>query len=146
MRTNKEILATWETEGRYTDWYSIDSYNPISGGVSRLFVGTEEEATKIMIDNYATPTEYAMQPFYRCALISESEAREYFEGISREINEPAVMSLTEAAEMLGVSRQRVHVLLTNGNLDGYKVGNTWNISRDSVNKRMAKLAVLEPLA
>lgn len=43
-----------------------------------------------------------------------------------------LVSMTEAAELIGVSRQRVHQLLQAGKLDGYKVGNTWSIYRYSV--------------
>lgn len=49
--------------------------------------------------------------------------------------ESSIISLTEAAEMLGVSRQRVHVLLQNEQLDGFMVGNTWCIYHDSVEQR-----------
>ena len=48
------------------------------------------------------------------------------------------VSITEAAELLGVSRQRVHVLLQNGQLEGRKVGNTWSVSRQSVENRMSR--------
>ena len=54
-----------------------------------------------------------------------------------EITGDEVMSLTEAADMLGLTRQRVHVLLQNGQLVGYKVGNTWNVYRKSVEQRMS---------
>lgn len=50
--------------------------------------------------------------------------------------EDNLLSVSEAAEMLGVTRQRVQVMLTKGKLDGVKVGNTWIVYRDSVNKRM----------
>lgn len=49
--------------------------------------------------------------------------------------ENSIISLTEAAELLGVSRQRVHALLQNEQLDGFMVGNTWCIYRDSVEQR-----------
>lgn len=51
--------------------------------------------------------------------------------------EADIISLTEAAEMLDLSRQRVHVLLQNGQLEGFKVGNTWNVYRSSVESRMS---------
>ena len=51
--------------------------------------------------------------------------------------ERSIISLTEASEMLKLSRQRVHVLLCNGQLDGFKVGNAWIIYRESVEKRMS---------
>ena len=51
--------------------------------------------------------------------------------------EASIISLTEAAEALDVSRQRVHILLQNGQLDGFKVGNSWNVYRDSVENRLS---------
>jgi excisionase family DNA binding protein len=46
--------------------------------------------------------------------------------------------LSEAAHLLKVSRQRVHVMLQSGKLDGVKVGSTWIIHRDSVEGYMAR--------
>lgn len=51
--------------------------------------------------------------------------------------ESSIISMTEAAELLGVSRQRVHVLLTNNQLEGFKVGNSWNVYRASVENRIS---------
>ena len=42
------------------------------------------------------------------------------------------VSLTDAADMLDVTRQAVHKLLQAGKLDGRKVGNTWSVCRASV--------------
>ena len=47
-----------------------------------------------------------------------------------------VVSITEAADMLDVSRQRVHAMLQSGKLEGRKVGNTWSVYRDSVENRI----------
>ena len=47
-----------------------------------------------------------------------------------------VVSATEAAEMLGVSRMRVNQLLNESKLDGRKVGNAWQVYRYSVEERM----------
>ena len=52
--------------------------------------------------------------------------------------EESTISMTEAAEMLDVSRQRVHVLLQNRQLEGFKVGNTWNVYKSSVENRLAR--------
>ena len=49
-----------------------------------------------------------------------------------------VVSITEAAEMLGISRQRVHAMLQGGQLDGYKVGNAWSVFRASIENRLAR--------
>ena len=45
------------------------------------------------------------------------------------------LSITDAAEVLGVTRQRVHKLLTNGRLHGRKVGEVWTVCRYSVEAR-----------
>ena len=49
-----------------------------------------------------------------------------------------LVSVQEAAGMLGVNRQRVHQLLGSGKLDGAKVGGTWVIDRASVERRLAQ--------
>lgn len=41
-------------------------------------------------------------------------------------------SVTEAAAILGVCRQRVHQMLAEGKLDGEKVGSTWVVFAESV--------------
>lgn len=46
------------------------------------------------------------------------------------------VSVTDAADMLGVTRQRVQMLVVNGKLNGRMVGSTWMITRASVEKRM----------
>lgn len=46
------------------------------------------------------------------------------------------VSASDAAEMLGVTRQRVNVLAAKGKLNGEIVGNTWMIARASVESRM----------
>ena len=135
MKTNAEILATWETEGQHVDWYAIDNYNPIDRTENRLFVGTYDDAVKRLAD-YTEPTDYAMQPFYRCSLVSSEDAHDYFAGIAQELDNRGIISLTEAADMLGLSRQRVHVLLKDGKLDGFKVGKTWSVYRRSVEDRI----------
>lgn len=57
--------------------------------------------------------------------------------LTRQEWEAGIICLTDAAEMLGVTRQRVHVLLQNGQLDGFKVGNSWNVYRESVENRIS---------
>lgn len=43
-----------------------------------------------------------------------------------------LMSLTEAAEVIGISRQAVHEALTKGQLAGQRVGNAWVLERQDV--------------
>ena len=57
------------------------------------------------------------------------------EAFTRKQWENSILSLTDAAKMLGVSRQRVHILLQTGQLEGFKVGNTWIVYRKSVENR-----------
>ena len=45
-------------------------------------------------------------------------------------------SITDAADMLDVSRQRVHAMLRGGQLAGRMVGNAWMVSKASVNARL----------
>ena len=47
------------------------------------------------------------------------------------------ISVPEAAEILGVHRNRVLQLVNNGLLDAHKVGRRWNINRSSVEDRAA---------
>ena len=49
--------------------------------------------------------------------------------------EKEVLSITEAAELLGVSRQRVFTMLKEGKLEGRKVGRTWSVYKESVDAR-----------
>ena len=52
------------------------------------------------------------------------------------INWERLVSVQEAADLLGVNRQRVHQLLDGGKLEGAKVGGTWIVDRASVDRRM----------
>lgn len=50
-----------------------------------------------------------------------------------------LMSVSQAAEYLGVSKQRVHVLIQKGFLKGEKLGEIWVVDRKSVEKRKTRL-------
>jgi excisionase family DNA binding protein len=54
---------------------------------------------------------------------------------------PDMISVTEAAAILDVSRQRVLMLLDEGRLPGTKVGSTWVLQRAAVEARAAQQAV-----
>ena len=47
------------------------------------------------------------------------------------------MSVVEAAEALGVNRQRVHALIKAGVLEAERVGNVFAVSIESVERRKA---------
>lgn len=139
MKTVDEILATWDEDGYFVDWYAIDSYNPNDGVSRRMFVGTPEDAAMLMRESYAVPSEFAKSNYYRCSAISSEAARAYFEGTVYELeSERGAYSITEAAGILNVSRQRVHKMLETGKLEGRKVGNTWTVYRYSVEARLGK--------
>ena len=131
-----EIIANWDVY-RDWDWYAIDAYNPGDGRARRVFVGCLEDAAALMRDTYAVPTDLALQSYHRCALVSSEDAWAYFSGETELPDERGVYSVTEAAGMLGVSRQRVHQLIEAGRIDARKVGNAWEVYRHSIENRMA---------
>lgn len=45
------------------------------------------------------------------------------------------MSITDAADTLDLTRQRIHVMLKSGKLTGRMVGSTWVVCRESVIRR-----------
>ena len=49
----------------------------------------------------------------------------------------AWISVAEAAEILGVHRNRVLQLAARGEIEGHKIGHRWNIDRASVEARAA---------
>ena len=135
MKTTDEIIASWETEGQFTEWYAIDSYDPMSGTMHRLFVGDYDEAWTMIADHYARPTDLAMRPFHRCSLISSEDALAYFEGLRTELDERAEYTITEAADILGITRQGVHDLIKRGKLDAHRRGNSWFVYRYAIEAR-----------
>ncbi|KQP81550.1 helix-turn-helix domain-containing protein [Aeromicrobium sp. Leaf291] len=59
--------------------------------------------------------------------------REYDRRVDQEVPAmPELLSLTEAAERLGVSRQAVHQRIESGSLPAAKVGNGWAIAAAAV--------------
>lgn len=48
------------------------------------------------------------------------------------------IDVAEAAELLDVSRQRVHQLIQSGQLEGRKIGKTWYVYKSSVEERLAR--------
>lgn len=46
------------------------------------------------------------------------------------------VSITEAAQLLDVSRQRVHALIVNGKLPAERLGSQWIIQRAAVDRRL----------
>lgn len=135
MKTTDEILASWETEGAFADWYAIDAYDPMSGEVNRLFVGSEDDCDSMYKGYYLVPQSTAHAKFYRYSIISTEDAHAFFSGIVTELDERSEYTITEAAEQLGVTRQRVHDLIMRGKLDAHKRGKAWFVYRYSIEAR-----------
>lgn len=121
----------------YDDWYAVDSYDPTDGKMTRVYVGDEATAYKLMRDYFSQPQELAMGKFYRCKLLSNEDVRAYFDGNTDIPDERGAYSVTEAAGMLGVSRQYVHQLIATGKLDACRFGKkAWSIYRYSLERYM----------
>ena len=71
------------------------------------------------------------------AMEEADELLDKMQGGWRAVNwDDGMCSITEAAETLGLTRQRVHAMLKSGILKGEKIGNTWMVTKDSVYKRL----------
>jgi len=53
----------------------------------------------------------------------------YPDGMERDKHIPDLISITEAAEMLDISRQAVHQMIQKGQLVGAQIGTTWVFRR-----------------
>lgn len=76
----------------------------------------------------------------RCENIIRQQVREHYaDALKSSIEEYVAewISVAEAAEILGVHRNRVLQLVNDGALVAHKVGQRWNISRQSVESRAA---------
>jgi hypothetical protein len=105
MKTTDEILATWETEGYYTDWYAIDSYDPIKREEHRLFVGELDDVVATMTNYYETPATISGAKFYRSSLISAEDAKAYFERLAEpEVDELLVKCVEVVARKYEIYR------------------------------------------
>ena len=133
---HEEIIASWEAEGQYADWYAVDNYNPNTMQTKRVFVGTLAEADRFA-QRMTAPSDTALSPFYRCQLIDTADALRFFQGDQSVAREDGFLSVTEAADRLGVSRARVHQLIGSGKLEAERVGATMMVYEASVNARMA---------
>lgn len=128
MKTAREILNHWDEE-QYNDWYAIDELKA-DGTMLRLTVGTLEDiqqrAASAMfgaVDYSGTPCvgEMADEPFYRVRLLEPASACMFFAACADEIQGETVgklMTVKEAAEATGRTRQAIHDLVKRGRLHG----------------------------
>lgn len=142
MKTNAEILETWDDEGQYAEWWAADNYDPVERRVHRLYVGDAATARRIageraagiaLVDydgNPCEPGEFGPAKFYRATVIDAKAARDYF--LCLEMHDaPAhsneLIAVKQAADELGIRRQSAYELVDRGVLpaeecDGLRVG------------------------
>lgn len=70
----------------------------------------------------------------------EALPTEEFDRRTDVIAQPAMLSVPQAADMLGISEQRVRQLVTAGRLVGSKTGREWLVTLASVQDRIARLS------
>lgn len=136
--TNEEIVANWEGNLEYSDWYAVDSYNPNTMQMKRIAVVDSEQDAYDLVSRCVESSEFAMSPFYRCQLVPKADALRFFQGDESIQREDGFLTVTEAAERLGVTRARVHQLIQAGKLAAERVGSVWMVYEYSVNGRAAQ--------
>lgn len=134
------ILEAWDSEGQYAEWYAVDSYDQHRMETRREMVGTREEARQWFTNHSKKPIALSSMPFRRWGFIPNGEARRWLEcaadGVEFKPEADMFVSSTQAAKMLGLTRGRVHQLVQAGELEAVRVGRSWNISVDSIKRRM----------
>lgn len=132
--TNEEIIANWESDGIDREWYAVESLDG-SGTRRMLYVGSYEEAMADVAHRMADRAEYYATEFYNVSLIAAEDAYRYFSGLWADLH-ASQLSVAEAAEALGVNRQRVHQLIRDGKVSAAKIGGTWIVDGASVQARI----------
>lgn len=120
--------------------YVFDGFNP-ADAITR-FVSSEDAMRELRM-HYDNVTELSAFDDEMSASIFPLEDGSYELHIYVDETDTAItipptefMSITDAADELDISRQRVHVLLKDGTLSGRMVGNAWIVCRESVENRM----------
>lgn len=152
MKTREEILASWETEGE-----TLEVRDFVSGKNVKVNVESQEDIDEGTLYCCTYSAQASNEVDCRFAVIETSDGTmmcqtdwqsicatpdtiadfEWEDCTPRDDFED-MLDVAETAEMLDVSRQRVHQLLQAGQLDGRKVGKTWYVYRYSIDNRMAK--------
>lgn len=81
MITVDKILANWNGNFKFVDWYAVEAYSIFTRHAEFRFVGNADEAFYHMVAYYAQPTDIDTGIFYRCIGISSDEAYRYFKSI-----------------------------------------------------------------
>lgn len=107
-----------------------------NGAVGRSALGRAELFFCVEADDIRDAIETAQQivgDYYEAALVAlRAVSSEDFEREADTAPLPALSSVSEAAEALDVSRQRVLQLVTEGKLPATKIGTTWAIRTASL--------------
>lgn len=128
MANVKNILDNWATE-RDNDWYAVDMLND-RGEMRRLLVANYDECARFAADrvtgaglvdyegNPAEPGWNGAAPFYRVAIIHERAAYDAFAGCLMDglQDDGRMLTMSEAAKVMGISRQAVHGLIKRGSI------------------------------
>lgn len=145
-----------EAAAEPAEWYAVDkiaangdSKQPMK--VTRLFVGDRATAAKMaaeyaagtnLVDyegNRAEPGEVGEAPFYRMTLVSDAMARDWRKGCEIDGCTGRMLTMAEAAEKYGMSKQSVWNRIQRGRMTAEIVGGSWRVLD-------ATLALWEPKA
>jgi excisionase family DNA binding protein len=116
----------------------MDLFDVYEGAVARSLAGRVELLLTVPAANLrqASTTVLAVaQAAGDTAVVLELLSTDEFYGRTLATPVPDLLSVTDAAESLGVSGQRVRQLLEDGKLAGVKIGATWSVLRTAVEQR-----------
>jgi excisionase family DNA binding protein len=143
-----EYSARIELDSRDFDESAVDALmdvvEPYDGTVARAVQGGRTELTfTVPGDNLRQATITALSVVlatgHQVHVLEVLPTDEFHRRI-QDLKVPPLMSVPEAADELGVSRQRALQLVNAGQLAGVKVGDTWVIPRPAVVARAAETA------
>jgi hypothetical protein len=127
-----------------TEWYAVDRLTPNDNPkqpskVLRMRVCDRVTANKMVAEfaagvnvtdyegNLAEPGEFGEAPFYRVTLVSQDMARDWFEGCKVDGCQGWMLTLSEAAEKRGMSKQSMWERIKRGRMTAEIVGGTWRV-------------------
>lgn len=119
--------------------YVYDGLNPAD--TLTRFVSSEDAMRELRM-HYDNVTELSAFDDYMSASLFPLEDGSYELHIYVDETDTAItipptefMSITDAADTLDLTRQRIHVMLKSGKLTGRMIGSTWVVCRESVIRR-----------
>ena len=139
--TYDNIIANWDGDCEYNDWYAVDSFDAITGRVWRLYVGDAESACKMAGERASRSAngEGVAALFYRATLIDARAARDYMLAQSLEADELGeLIPVAQAAKELGIARQSAYGLVERGAIPSEECAGV-RVGRYSVALRLAML-------